>query len=176
MKLYWKMCWCYITPTLLAFLVIVKFAQHKPLKSVDYKFNETVFNDYVWPDGCSPGYRNITTIVTTNSTQTQIGQVIDDGFEPDIQSLGLLISFSSTLLIPLIGMYQLWKRTRKGKPLGMAMFRPTHHWKAAITASPSVQDITEEVPKYDFKRQTSKRGSRKSFRKHLPPNAETLVE
>ena len=178
MKLYWRICWCYITPILLSFLVIVKFVQHEPLKSVDYKINGTTIN-YVWPDGCS-AYKNTTIIMkknTTDNTLYPIKEIEDfvEGSEPDIQSLGWLISMSSTLLIPLIGMYQVWKRTHKGKPIGMAMLRPTHNWKPAIAASPSVENITEERPKSDvLMRKASKRGSRMSFRKHLPPNAETL--
>ena len=177
MKMYWKICWCYITPVLLSFLVIVKFVQHEPIKSVDYKICGEEIN-YVWPNGC-PIVENIT--VSINSTgQCEFSKgdkyIDSDGSTLDIQSLGWLISLSSTLLIPLIGLYQVWKRTHKGKPLGMALFRQTHNWKPALVASASVQNIIEEDTKGDaFKRKSSRRGSRKSFRKHLPPNAELLI-
>ena len=183
MKMYWKITWTYVTPILLTFLVIVKFAQQKPLQSVDYKYCGEEM-PYEWPNGC-PILRNKTFDCVQNATTEKwhadkltikFTEYIDhEGSTLDIQSLGWLISCSSTLLIPLIGLYQVWKRTHKGKPIGMAMFRPTHNWKPAIAASPSVTNITEQDPKSDaFKRKSSRRGSRKSFRKHLPPNAETL--
>ena len=181
MNIYWKTCCCYITPILLSFLVIVKFVQHQPLKSVAYKYCDEEIS-YEWPNGW-PISKNITPIdcqfINTTDKKWNATFEKETYYDPnrstlDIQSLGLLISFSSVLLIPLVGMYQLFKRTKKGKPTGMAMFRKTHNWKPAITASPSVINLTEEDPKSDFKRKSSKRGSRKSFRRHLPPNAELL--
>ena len=179
LKMYWKICWCYVTPLLLSFLVVVKFVQHQPLKSVEYKIcGEEV--PYVWPNGC-PIVEDVTFTCGKNSTghswvkKETVKYIDDNGSKADIQSLGLLISFSSVLLIPLVGLYQVWKRTHKGKPIGMAMWRPTHNWKPALATAQSIQNIVEEDPKSAaFKRQSSRRGSRKSFRKHLPPNAELL--
>ena len=92
--------------------------------------------------------------------------------------MGVLISVSSTLLIPAVGIYQVWKRYQKGKQIGLAMFRPTHNWKPAAGAvAVSLANLTEVDPKTSpFQRQTSRRGSRASFRRHLPPNPETLLE
>ena len=201
MRLYWKICWSYVTPILLTFLVIFKFVQHEPLKSVDYKYCDQEI-PYNWPNGdpnittyhpisCIQN-ENTTTVVTVNTSsilttcttvEKSLNATIDERFSNtakhssnlDIQALGLMVSLSSMLLIPLIGIYQVWKRSSKGKPLGMAMFRETHNWKPAIAVSPSVQNLPDQDPKSDaFKRQSSRRGSRKSFRKHLPPNAELL--
>jgi hypothetical protein len=198
MKMYWKICWCFVTPILLAFLVIIKFVQHQPLKSVDYKYCDEVI-PYEWPNGDSnaklltPESCHLVTEITNETavntssiitncttTKTYLNATISESINPngsklDIQALGLMISLSSMLLIPLVGIYQVWKRYRKGKPLGLAMFRQTHNWKAAIATSPSVQNIPEQDQHFNsFKRQSSRRGSRKSFRKHLPPNAELL--
>jgi hypothetical protein len=198
MKFYWRTCWTYVTPILLAFLVIFKFVQHQPLKSTSYKYCDKEIS-YDWPNG-DPNVTvftpvscdlNVTTttdvtvntsaVVTTCTTTTtsRVANIMETfeqtGSPLDIQALGLMISLSSMLLIPLIGIYQVWKRHRKGKPLGMAMFRQTHNWKPSIASSPSIQNLPEQDPKSNaFKRQSSRRGSRKSFRKHLPPNAETL--
>ena len=183
MKMYWKICWSYITPILLSVLVIIKFVKHKPLKSVDYKYCEKEI-PYDWPNG-DPNVKLLTPesceLITGNATtktywNATISESIgSDGSTLDIQALGLMISLSSMLLIPLIGIYQVWKRHRKGKPLGMAMFRQTHNWKPAIATSPSLQNIPEQDSNSNaFKRQSSRRGSRQSFRKHLPPNAELL--
>ena len=45
-----------------------------------------------------------------------------------IQALGWMISFSSLLLIPIVGFYQVFIRQRNGKELGWALFQPTRHW------------------------------------------------
>ena len=86
MEIYWKACWCFISPALLGLLLIVKFVQHQPYKS----------NDYVYP--------------------------------PNIQALGWLISLTSVMFIPIVAVYQIVIRIKKGKPLGWALLQPTRRW------------------------------------------------
>ena len=93
---------------------------------------------------------------------------------PNVQALGWLLPASSVLLIPVIGIWQWQRRSRKGKSTGKAMFRPTKNWKPAIDTSASLENLVENYPRTDaVQRQISSisRGSRMSFRKHLPPNA-----
>ena len=88
---------------------------------------------------------------------------------PDgIQALGILLPLSSAILIPLTLIYQIWRRSRLGKPLGMAMLRRTDNWKSAIAAEPSVPEEVDGIPR-------SRKGSRISFRQHLPRNSEILL-
>ena len=95
---------------------------------------------------------------------------------PDgVQALGWLIPLSTTLLLPVVAIYEVWRRYSKGKPLGLAMFRPTALWKPIQDVSVSAKNLSDvEIRSTVIQRAGSKRGSRKSFRKHLPPNAETL--
>ena len=87
-----------------------------------------------------------------------------------IQALGWLIPLSSTLFIPALAVYQVWRHDTNGYPLGVAMFRPTRLWKPA-QMSMSMTNLAEaEITSSAG----SQRGSRTSFRKYLPPNAETL--
>ena len=41
LEFYWKICWCFITPGLIIFLLIMNFINHKPYS----------YEDYVYPDG-----------------------------------------------------------------------------------------------------------------------------
>ncbi len=50
-------------------------------------------------------------------------------FEPPVQGLGWLLGVSTFLLIPTVGAWNLYKRLRKGKPLGWAILRPTPKWR-----------------------------------------------
>ena len=86
MEYYWKACWCFISPALMAVLLVVKFVKHEPYKS----------NDYVYP--------------------------------PNIQALGWLISMTSVMFIPLVAIYQVLIRLKKGKTLGWTMLSPTRRW------------------------------------------------
>ena len=148
-KFYWKTCWCFITPFILSLLLIVKFIDYKPLQTDKYRSNGTVLVDYVWPNG----YQG----------------------EPNIQALAWLIPLSSTLLIPAIGIYQFWRRKQKGKPLGLAMFRPTIYWKPAQLTSVSMENLVDADANI-AKGGTARRGSRMSFRKHLPSNASKILQ
>ena len=86
-----------------------------------------------------------------------------------IQALGWLIPLTSTIMIPIIGMYQVWTRHRQGEPLGLALFRTTPDWKAAQEAPVSVTDVDEVKIRstIQFQRSISRSESRRSFRRHI---------
>ncbi len=63
----------------------------------------------------------------------------DKVFPPCIQGLGWLISTSSVVLLPLLGLRQVIKREREGKPLGKALFRPTPKWMPAVPGKNPLQ-------------------------------------
>ena len=148
-KMYWRVCWCFITPVILSVLLIFKLIEYKPLQTEKYRWNGTAMVDYVWPNGSNPG-------------------------EPNIQALAWMVPLSSTLLIPVIGIYQFWKRANKGKKLGWAMVQPTRNWKPAIKTGGSMDNIIDEGDNAT-RGGGSKRGSRTSFRKHLPSNASEIL-
>lgn len=89
---YWKICWQFITPGILAVLVIMSFYFHSPVVYGDYEF------------------------------------------EPSVQALGWMIGFSSFLFIPGVAAWNIYKRSQRGKPLGMAVFKPTPKWGPASGA------------------------------------------
>ena len=62
-----------------------------------------------------------------------------DGVPIDIfmQVFGWMMTFSSVMLIPAFGAWNVYKRYRAGKPLGKALFEPTGKWKPAASASAS---------------------------------------
>ena len=49
-------------------------------------------------------------------------------FPDGIQALGWMISFSSVLIIPIIAVYQVIIRQKRGKDLGWDLIQPTRHW------------------------------------------------
>ena len=54
-------------------------------------------------------------------------------FPDGIQALGWLISLSSLLLIPIVAIYQVFIRQKRGKALGWALIKPTRHWGPSAT-------------------------------------------
>lgn len=52
-------------------------------------------------------------------------------FESPVQGLGWILGVSSTILIPIVGCWNIYKRYRNGKPIGMALLRPTPKWRPA---------------------------------------------
>ena len=141
-KMYWKICWMFITPIILLVVVIITFVQHKKLQTVLYKKEDGEDEIYVWPDG--------------------------------LQALGWVMPLSSILIIPLFGIYQIWQRKTEGKCIsGWAMFKPTNNW----LPSPDSERVMERELHKRYKKfsTVSRRASRPSFRKHLPPNPENLM-
>ena len=50
MRLYWKICWKFITPTILLSILVITFARHEKLKTVNWTFKNEE-DVYVWEDG-----------------------------------------------------------------------------------------------------------------------------
>ena len=141
-KMYWKICWKFITPIILLVVVTVTFVQNMKLQTVLYKKKDGEDEIYVWSDG--------------------------------IQALGWLMPLTTLLIIPVLGVYQIWMRKSDGKCIsGWAMFKPTNAWQP----SPDSERILEKEVHERYKNfsDVSRRASRESFRKHLPPNAENLI-
>ena len=143
MILYWKICWKFITPTLLLVIVIITFVDHRPHETILYKTTDTEREEsYVWP--------------------------------PAIQALAWLMPLGTFIVIPLVTIYQIWNRIRNRicnrageKSIDWrSLIKPTCNWKPSPD---SVRVLGEPV------KQTSRRASRQSFRKHLPPNSEGLI-
>jgi len=49
-------------------------------------------------------------------------------FPDSVQALGWLCGLASTAFIPAITVWQYYRRYKKGKDIGWAMFKPTHRW------------------------------------------------
>ena len=141
-KMYWKMCWMFITPIILLVVVIITFVQQKKLQTVLYKKEDGEEEIYVWPDS--------------------------------IQVVGWLMPLSTVLIIPFFGIYQIWKRKTDGKCIsGWTMFKPTNNWGPSPDSERIIEsEIHERNKKFSA---VSRRASRLSFRKHLPPNSENLI-
>ena len=72
-------------------------------------------------------------------------------FPGEIQALGWIISCTSAVLVPGIGFWRLYKRYKKGKPIGLAMFRPTPRWGPVAGATISLDHLALESGKTNSK-------------------------
>jgi len=66
-------------------------------------------------------------------------------FPDEIQALGWIIGCASTIFIPAIGAWQYYRRYRKGKDIGLAMFKRTPRWKPAVGATMSLANLTDKA-------------------------------
>merc|ERR1712165_677890 len=99
-KLYWKICWKFVTPILLTVVLVLQFVFAEPVK----------YGDYVFPE--------------------------------EIQAFGWVIGCASTAFIPGIAAYQYYRRFKKGKNIGLDMFRRTQRWGPAVGASMSLANLS----------------------------------
>lgn len=103
---YWKICWKFVTPAILTFLVI-----YSMIDSGDSKYE-----DYI--------------------------------FEKSVQIFGLIITLTSVVLLPTIGAWNVYKRHRSGKPIGIELLKPTKKWRPAFGArvqQKSTDDILSDM-------------------------------
>merc|ERR1712038_1979616 len=64
-------------------------------------------------------------------------------FPEEVQALGWIIGCTSTAFIPGIGIWQYIRRNRKGKNIGLAMFKPTHRWGPAVGTTQSLANLAD---------------------------------
>jgi len=64
-------------------------------------------------------------------------------FPEEVQALGWIIGCTSTAFIPAIGIWQYIRRNRKGKNIGLAMFKPTHRWGPAVGTTQSLANLAD---------------------------------
>ena len=106
-----------------------------------------------------------TILYKTTDTERQVSYVWPKG----IQALTWLMPLGTFIFIPLVTIYQIWTRMSSGKSIaGWTLLKPTCNWKPSPDG---VRVLGKDKPV----QQTSRRASRQSFRKHLPPNCEGLI-
>merc|ERR1712165_611402 len=66
----------------------------------------------------------------------------DYTFPPAIQDFGWVIGCASTAFIPGIAAWQYFRRHKKGKNIGLDMFRPSPRWGPAVGASMSLAHLS----------------------------------
>jgi len=130
-KIYWKVCLCFIAPATLFTLIIIKLVQYEPI----HIFKHMIEGGEKAVEMSSP---------------------------TAVQVIAWFITLSPITLMVVIGIYQIWERKRQRKPIGLAMFQPTHNWKPVVERVIIIEDMY------------LKRRSRNSFRPHLPKYAELL--
>ena len=69
-------------------------------------------------------------------------------FEYPVQIFGWIITLTSVILLPTLGAWNVYKRHRAGKPMGMNLLKPTKKWRPALGAriqQKSTDDILSDM-------------------------------
>ena len=69
-------------------------------------------------------------------------------FEYPVQIFGWIITLTSVILLPTLGAWNVYKRHRAGKPMGMDLLKPTKKWRPAFGAriqQKSTDDILSDM-------------------------------
>ena len=132
MKIYWKLCWCFITPAVLFVCVIFALMEQDTIKDSAYTRIGTDWNSNIVGSSGIFKENGTTYYYEVDGDTTFVFYVYPDGTEPgqpNIQALGLMIALTSLLLLPIFAFMELYNRMRFGKEWkGWAMFQPTDRW------------------------------------------------
>ena len=140
-KLYWKICWSFVTPILCIALAITSLNGQGSFTSKAYTkegftWNENIIEDMKENPNTTDG--TYTTNGTTwgykiSGNETTISYVWPDGSQTgqvNTEALGWMIALAPLLLVPLVAIFQFCKRAYEGNPWqGRVMFQPSKHWK-----------------------------------------------
>jgi hypothetical protein len=153
-KVYWKACWCIITPLVLSVLVAYSLQSQGTATSsaftrtgTEWISNMTGVDNIKWQEIVNYENGSIINTKTEGTYQlngstysykvdgdtTSVSYVWPDGSEPgqpNIQALGWMVVLSTILIIPVIAAYEIVKRIYLGEDWrGGVMFQPTKNWK-----------------------------------------------
>ena len=147
MKIYWKLCWCIITPAVLLACVIFALLEQDTIKDSAYTRTGTDWNTNIVGSSGTYIENGTTYYYEVDGNTTFIYYVYPDGSEPgqpNIQALGLMIALTSLLILPIFASVELYNRIRLGKEWrGLAMFKPTDSWGPSNVSISSTQEILQ---------------------------------
>lgn len=111
--LYWRICWGFITPTLLAAILLYHIATYETF----------TFNGYVYPDGMyGEATREEATYLEKNTLRLHV-------FSPNRTAFGWCIFAAGVLQLPAWAIYTFLKRKEPDwRDRLLHCFKPTHDW------------------------------------------------